>query len=368
MVLELEERNVVHSSTYVQRGPGAATMLSTLVALCLNPPKRIENIFLEVPESESEEASGSSPQQSGSGDAGSGDDKGGISRASDSREEGSDRKRRRLSEKDNVIDSSNNKVFLPRASINLDLSALTFKTAVPSRCPVLSVVLSGQVPQRIPKQRLVFELDRFVSCGRLWDVFEGTLRGRATGEDKPSSSSAPLPDSTGIPVVLKLAVWDHDTGADRGFVWPREDHYAYTHEEKMEHAWNEARLFDGPLKPLQGSVVPRCYGAYKAEIDTGGTVFGIILEYLGKSPPQEYISLLHGRHQKEVVRLYSALHKQQIVHGDIEVRHLRTAYPFDPVPYGKEFDLRLIDFEGAKVGSREEVDEEFKEVLWRLKG
>ncbi len=114
MVFELEKRNVVRLSALVTRDPGALTMLSTLVALCLNPPKCIENIFLarEVPESENKEASGSSLQQSG-GDAGSADDKGGIWRASDSREEGGDRKRRRLSEKGgkySVIDSSDNKV------------------------------------------------------------------------------------------------------------------------------------------------------------------------------------------------------------------------------------------------------------------
>jgi len=63
-----------------------------------------------------------------------------------------------------------------------------------------------------------------------------------------------------------------------------------------------------------------------------------------------------------VIRLYSALHERQILHDDIEVRHFRAAYPFEPVPYGKEFDLRLIDFEGSKLGSREEIESESEDV------
>ncbi len=192
-------------------------------------------------------------------------------------------------------------MLLPRASIKLDLSSLAFESVISSHRSVLSVIPSGPLPQLVPRGTLVFELGRYVSCGRLWDVFEGTLHGGEIGESEDSSpyfisssSSLPLSVSTGISVVLKLAVWDHH--ANYGF-FPPEDHYAYTHEEKMEHAWNEATLYDGPLKPLQGSVVPRCYGAFEAEEGTGGTVFGIILEYLGKSPRQKYVSDLHSRHK-----------------------------------------------------------------------
>jgi len=71
--------------------------------------------------------------------------------------------------------------------------------------------------------------------------------------------------------------------------------------------------------------------------------------------------------RKEVIRLYAALHEQQIVHGDIEIRHLRAGYPFEPVPYGKEFELRLIDFEGSKLGSQEEIERESEKVLKRAK-
>ncbi len=56
-----------------------------------------------------------------------------------------------------------------------------------------------------------------------------------------------------------------------------------------------------------------------------------------------------------MLRLYSAIHERQIVQGDVEVRHLRSAHPFDPLPYGKEYELRLIDFDGAWVGSQKDI-------------
>ncbi len=63
-----------------------------------------------------------------------------------------------------------------------------------------------------------------------------------------------------------------------------------------------------------------------------------------------------------MLRLYSAIHERQIAQGDVEVRHLRSAHPFDPVPYGKEYELRLIDFDGAQVGSEEEAAGEYNFV------
>ncbi len=113
-----------------------------------------------------------------------------------------------------------------------------------------------------------------------------------------SPKSLPSSISTGVPVVLKLTAWNHkrDMGSYYQFLRP-EDDYAYTPDEIVEHAWNEARLYDGPLKPLQGSVVPRFYGAFEAEEASGGRIFGIVLEFLGRPPRQRFIRDLHNRHK-----------------------------------------------------------------------
>ncbi len=183
----------------------------------------------------------------------------------------------------------------------------------------LSVIANGQRPLFIREGEVVFELTRALSYGRLWDVFEGKLHGfkvdehispmsgspnasprdafdqlpssaHSVEQDSPkehclesptsetsnspdplfdhiysptssmTSSSGSLPVSTGIPVVLKLSASlppDPDKNCD-----PKKLDYDEVPIDVTEHALNEARLYQGGLKDLQGTVVPRCYGAF----------------------------------------------------------------------------------------------------------
>ncbi len=81
MLLELQEENVVHVSVPLKRNRKASprrkykgsskrnsspTMLSTIVALALNPAKSIDNLFLEIPSktaTSNQKASAPGPQQ-----------------------------------------------------------------------------------------------------------------------------------------------------------------------------------------------------------------------------------------------------------------------------------------------------------------
>jgi tRNA A-37 threonylcarbamoyl transferase component Bud32 len=61
-----------------------------------------------------------------------------------------------------------------------------------------------------------------------------------------------------------------------------------------------------------------------------------------------------------VYRLYSALHKAGVVHGDLEPRHIVYASPRDAAQSGWAMPfsnhLRLIDFEAARyVGSSDTI-------------
>ncbi len=110
-----------------------------------------------------------------------------------------------------------------------------------------------------------------------------------------ASSSASLPALAGIPVVLKLSALlpaDPDKDCD-----PKKLDYDEVPRDVTEHALNEARLYQGGLKDLQGTVVPRCYGAFTADLESGGSVFGLIPEHLGEPPPQEFLTGLHNLHK-----------------------------------------------------------------------
>ncbi len=224
----------------------------------------------------------------------------------------------------------------------------------------LSVIANGQRPLFIREGEVVFELTRALSYGRLWDVFEGKLHGfkvdehispmsgspnaspRDAFDQLPSSAhsveldfakghcsgnptsetsssfdpsfgrkyttssmasrSASLPAFAGIPVVLKLSALlpaDPDKDCD-----PKKLDYDEVPIDVTEHALNEARLYQGGLKDLQGTVVPRCYGAFAADLESGGSVFGLILEYLGEPPPQEFLTGLHNLHKSVPPAIY----------------------------------------------------------------
>jgi len=112
---------------------------------------------------------------------------------------------------------------------------------------------------------------------------------RATNLEAPSPTTFPTPSSThsqtlistptpkAIPVVIKL-------------VCPYEPYRrgrTYPSDERLRHLRSEALLYEGALKPIQGSVVPRSYGLFMATTTTKCDkdpqevqVFGLVLDRL----------------------------------------------------------------------------------------
>ena len=93
-----------------------------------------------------------------------------------------------------------------------------------------------------------------ISKGRTWDVYGASWQ----SSKRKRSVSAPA-DS--VPLVLKVCVpnerdWDEDDDPD-----PAKRRQFY-----YDAVLREADLYHGTLRPLQGSVVPRCYGLWEATI------------------------------------------------------------------------------------------------------
>jgi hypothetical protein len=62
--------------------------------------------------------------------------------------------------------------------------------------------------------------------------------------------------------------------------------------------------------------------------------------------------------------LYDSVHGAGVVHGDVQLRHVcycsQEAHQLLSIDYGKTSlsDLRLIDFDGAHIGTEEQINEE----------
>ncbi|ODO07193.1 hypothetical protein L198_00772 [Cryptococcus wingfieldii CBS 7118] len=108
--------------------------------------------------------------------------------------------------------------------------------------------------------------------------------------------------------------------------------------------YREISIIEGPLKNLQGKVIPRCHGPY------AGTRTHV--RYLDDTDYEEWWlfmvenageclhgTLLSDEDCKRITSKYHALHKAGVLHCDVEIRHwFRT-------PSG---DIRLINFDRAK--------------------
>ncbi|BEJ10635.1 hypothetical protein CspHIS471_0100570 [Cutaneotrichosporon sp. HIS471] len=115
----------------------------------------------------------------------------------------------------------------------------------------------------------------------------------------------------------------------------------------MRAALFEVEMYAGPLRSLQGTAVPRYYGVYSGADDKGRWLYALVLERVGRA--------IHRRHdggkgtwddlipqqRRAVAQLYAKVHGAGVVHGDLELRHIRREL-------GDGGGLRLIDFEGAR--------------------
>jgi hypothetical protein len=115
----------------------------------------------------------------------------------------------------------------------------------------------------------------------------------------------------------------------------------------MRAALSEAEMYAGPLRALQGSAVPRYFGLYSGADDDGRWLYALVLERVGRAIHRRrdggkgsWASLI-PQQRRAVAQLYAQIHGAGVVHGDMELRHIRREL-------GERSGLRLIDFEGAR--------------------
>ena len=115
-----------------------------------------------------------------------------------------------------------------------------------------------------------------VSSGRIWHAYKASwnaFQRAETASTDPSDTSHTVSEATSPPgIVIKFCV----TGLREGARW-RKDYDRVVRDRAAVHT--EAKLYCGRLQPLQGSVVPRYYGLWKASLH-GQEVYAIILEYV----------------------------------------------------------------------------------------
>ncbi|KAJ7242992.1 hypothetical protein C8J57DRAFT_1084107 [Mycena rebaudengoi] len=99
--------------------------------------------------------------------------------------------------------------------------------------------------------------------------------------------------------------------------------------EAVEELEREAGFYANQLKPLQGVVVPKCYGFYRAKINRTPLAC-LILEYCAGVPGEKLRDI-----NRKAMRAAYAVHAAGVLHGD-----LLNGHHF--VHMGR--DLRIIDF------------------------
>ncbi|KAK7451675.1 hypothetical protein VKT23_012353 [Stygiomarasmius scandens] len=161
------------------------------------------------------------------------------------------------------------------------------------------------------------------------------------GKIYPTSSA-----STAVPVVLKFAM----------------------REDLVEDLIQEAAVYFGPLKSLQGKAIPRCLGFYTGIGEGGQEIACLMLEYWGEALKTPFPMLPLGLRIKILQRL-GELHRCGVHHGDFAERNVLQC----------NNDVRLIDFDlveghecdcDAKfdfdLGSPPDVDRVGCTLLWEI--
>ncbi|BEJ01269.1 hypothetical protein CcaverHIS631_0511260 [Cutaneotrichosporon cavernicola] len=138
-------------------------------------------------------------------------------------------------------------------------------------------------------------------------------------------------------------VYGASAGQPRGIPTTKEAEAA----ANMRAALFEAEMYAGPLRSLQGTAVPRYYGVYSGADDKGRRLYALVLERVGRAIHRKHDGGkgtwddLIPQQRRAVAQLYTKVHGAGVVHGDLELRHIRREL-------GDGGGLRLIDFEGAR--------------------
>ncbi|WVQ78965.1 hypothetical protein IAT38_001057 [Cryptococcus sp. DSM 104549] len=216
-------------------------------------------------------------------------------------------------------------------------SFFTFSTPVPSRTPI-SEALSARHLRPCPTTRTTpnsptptpTPLSTSASnsnTGRLWDAYRAWINAPGVRAQRV------------VAKVLKPMIFGGVHGRD----WS-----SYRSSGAAIAACNnEAALLEGPLRELQGSVVPRRYAAFVGYIRASrgyhelGRIHFEVHEDVGVAAGDE--DGVYGLPLDErlaIESLYLQLHAARVLHNDVEERHIMRR------PDGR---FALIDFEGAQL-------------------
>jgi hypothetical protein len=101
------------------------------------------------------------------------------------------------------------------------------------------------------------EIIEYLSSGRLWDAYQGKILGK---------------NGIASSVIIKVCCPGNMTGSTyiNGYT-----HYTYNTEEALRAIAEEMKILKGPLKPLQGVLVPELLGHWTGEIS--GDVYHIVI-------------------------------------------------------------------------------------------
>ncbi|KAJ7805737.1 hypothetical protein B0H14DRAFT_1586101 [Mycena olivaceomarginata] len=236
---------------------------------------------------------------------------------------------------------------------------------------------------------------RAISCGRLWDVFEGVLV-----QDTAASDASVLRveldrgvyNSTEQPAaltsVLKRDIPNHTrrremcaSASASSPQTPARPGHPNDHELRIHVRRNctGGAKRGGPLLRAAARHTGdgrACYGFWEGTIQVhtnfqeqrrgGVDVWMFVLENLGADVSASAVAAKWGHHHdlyfEPIIDLYRALHAARVVHNDLELRHIRHLISGPPKC------LQLIDFEGGKANAGEGETKAEMRKLFRCLG
>ncbi|KAJ8084558.1 hypothetical protein AAF712_004304 [Marasmius tenuissimus] len=111
-------------------------------------------------------------------------------------------------------------------------------------------------------------------------------------------------------------------------------------QDQVRMLYHEAQVYQGELKPLQGTVVPKYHGSFMTRID-GTEVAVMVLEYCGNTPQQMAMKQIPTvEYTRKLMIAICKLHQAGVVHGSI-----RLDQQHHILEVGHE--LRIVDFTNA---------------------
>ncbi|ODO09600.1 hypothetical protein I350_03208 [Cryptococcus amylolentus CBS 6273] len=208
---------------------------------------------------------------------------------------------------------------------------------------------------------LLVELHEYLGSGRLWDAYRVKL------------SSGSTPSQVVVAKICNL------------YTFTLGDAYEYETPSAAADAIEIELDLLTHLQAVQGEIVPRLYGRWtgRCQLPSGGTVRldCVMLEDCGRAivPSDELETWLYDGDEVErfptnlssdvrqqIIESYEKLHKQGILHVDVNARHI-LLHPVDKKP-------RIIDFEGAisiseaqATNQDYDAEQEMERVRWLVR-